>query len=124
MRISDWSSDVCSSDLELRLSRCIVGRQEHRCLDCRTPGYCATECSFRPKLERRITRADAKNIDLIRRKVVGDQDVHERTHYWEIGRASCRESVVPYVEISVVVVSLKTKNIYSNVTKLYHKNSI
>src|SRR3546814_20530721 len=84
MRISDWSSDVCSSDLELRLSRCIVGRQEHRCLDCRTPGYCATECRFRPKLERRITRADAKNIDLIRRNVVGAQDVHERHHYWVI----------------------------------------
>src|SRR3546814_7711004 len=30
MRISDWSSDVCSSDLNLRKGQVVVGQERHR----------------------------------------------------------------------------------------------
>src|SRR3546814_19819626 len=45
------------------------------------------------------------------RGVVGDGGLHGREqHGQKIGRASCRERVGQYVEISVVAVSLKKKN--------------
>src|SRR3546814_20845759 len=89
MRISDWSSDVCSSDLPDRES---------------TPPYppgravlrrAASE-GWRPRSAARPASAHAA-IRPRRRP--------------EIGRASCRERVCQYVSISVVDVSLKKKTI-------------
>src|SRR3546814_16807985 len=79
MRISDWSSDVCSSDLLGRFS--LAG----------TLGMSifVTSFSYRQGLPR--------EADLV-------FDVR-----FQIGRASCRESVCQYVSISVVAVSLKKK---------------
>src|SRR3546814_13455102 len=105
MRISDWSSDVCSSDL--RAGRTSVRLLPHRsaallgkrrpapnshvhvlqtpapfpcgCLRC-SPCFTA-RCRTRPR------------IHALRQN----------------GRASCRERVCQYVEISVVAVSLKKK---------------
>src|SRR3546814_11479557 len=88
MRISDWSSDVCSSDLadRARQGRELYpaagqGRSDavrHRGDPGRWPGHLRRRC--------------------------GDAVLDS-----EIGRASCRERVCQYVEISVVAGSLKKK---------------
>src|SRR3546814_15507520 len=70
MRISDWSSDVCSSDLA----------SVHRSMS---------------SLRR---QSPAAGVALARIQA-----------HIEIGRASCRERVCQYVEISAVAVSLKNK---------------
>src|SRR3546814_1212200 len=86
MRISDWSSDVCSSDLipdhgERRAGRDPCG-----------PHPCA---AGRGRAHRGGRRRDRRGG----RKRGGG----------EIGRASCRERVCQYVWISVVAVALKKK---------------
>src|SRR3546814_18257368 len=107
MRISDWSSDVCSSDL--------------------TPN--ANAASLQPKQDG-TTRDSSKNctgrIGLQSGaflKNAGSSDFPLKTHekpppralaehqiqLLEIGNASCRERVCQYVSISVVAESLKKK---------------
>src|SRR3546814_13738447 len=107
MRISDWSSDVCSSDLpgqhaliELAgeiLKQPAVGEQilvRHQRLPQRADGgEQLVEQRHRP----------AVVADLADRLAAR----HRRP---ALGRASCRERVCQYVSISVVAVSLKTKH--------------
>src|SRR3546814_11000517 len=92
MRISDWSSDVCSSDLWCS-SRSTCPTRTTRDLDpINIRALCLqadAELSGDPQL-----RAAAQ------RTVQRDE---------QIGRASCRERVCQYVWISVVAVSLKKK---------------
>src|SRR3546814_13114259 len=108
MRISDWSSDVCSSDLD--------GVVE--------PVHLDPAAALQP-----LQRTVNKPIDIDLLEPAGDPGgeslyVSERKVYprdvsgrfdklrklAEIGRASCRERVCQYVYILVVRVSLKTKN--------------
>src|SRR3546814_18048136 len=83
MRISDWSSDVCSSDL-------------HRSACRPDSGF------FRHSRRQRLCLAVAAGRYLA---FAGA----EQPDRGEIGRASCRERVCQYVSISVVAVSLKKK---------------
>src|SRR3546814_14260492 len=99
MRISDWSSDVCSSDLRVRMAFIASAGQ--------------------------IVSADYSQIELrVMAHVSGDEnlrkafsqgaDIHRTTASEvfgvdQIGRASCRGRVCQYVSISGVAVSLKTK---------------
>src|SRR3546814_15659953 len=53
----------------------------------------------------------AKEVDLCAVDPGHDVDLYVTTD--PIGKASCRERVCQYVEISVVAVSLKKKNIYN-----------
>src|SRR3546814_16006018 len=96
MRISDWSSDVCSSDLaQHRIAE--TGEQlDHRGLHRQIvldhqDGFAAAH-----------HRPDGGWLRLYLGLLGARQ---------EIGRASCRERVCQYVSISVVAVSLKKKNI-------------
>src|SRR3546814_18194523 len=90
MRISDWSSDVCSSDLQsLRLlprgagcCRLVFGRRSKEPLGCSITDY-----------------GEPEDGDLV--------EAAEKLAIPEIGRATCRERVCQYVYISVVDVSLK-----------------
>src|SRR3546814_12033411 len=57
------------------------------------------------------------DLDLVERRLlqiaerrIARSEIVERQPHAEIGRASCRERVWQYVEISVVAVSLKKKN--------------
>src|SRR3546814_15029666 len=84
MRISDWSSDVCSSDLQSD-----DGDHEAEARDA----------------ERQVAFGVPVRRDVRRDAVVDEGDDAPG----EIGRASCRERVCPYVSISVVAVSLKKK---------------
>src|SRR3546814_14341941 len=110
MRISDWSSDVCSSDLP-RLSPNVAGVRGRMGL-CRTAGEPTPAAAAPPY-------ADVTYADVTYAGVTGDPS--SRIPFMplralrEIGRAACRERVGQYVSISVVAVSLqkKKKHIYS-----------
>src|SRR3546814_18037511 len=98
MRISDWSSDVCSSDLPtLRPARGTVGAGSGR-----SDG--ATSVFGAPSRSASV-RTDAPPI------IAAMQSARVQSHRLsdEIGRASCRERVCQYVSISVVAVLLKKK---------------
>src|SRR3546814_10262291 len=82
MRISDWSSDVCSSDLKA---------SDHRML------LAAAEKHLRAELARRATAlAEGDDAAL---SLIADPGTAPRLawHGDEIGRASCRERVCQYV---------------------------
>src|SRR3546814_20548954 len=88
LRISDWSSDVCSSDLKV-----FIGRLPPSSLRRRGP---ARTASPRPRL-------------LGTPQLPGRTALEFGQPQDEIGRAWCRESVCQYVSISVDAVSLKKK---------------
>src|SRR3546814_20336343 len=92
MRISDWSSDVCSSDLG----------------NPRAFRPCAQDCPYRPR-EWRGGRYRVGARPGWRRSARPTRREDPGGWCRQIGRASCRERVCQYVEISVVAVSLKNK---------------
>src|SRR3546814_18054892 len=99
MRISDWSSDVCSSDLLL-----IVAIWDAAVLSSRVTAGELTFSSFDPH----VAMAGSEATGLI--FAVSCFSGFEATAIFRdeaIGRASCRERVCQYVCISVVAVSLK-----------------
>src|SRR3546814_12528359 len=107
MRISDWSSDVCSSDLQFSAAAVLLGNRFDR--------------RYAPNLgpqHERTTKDDASARPHPARQRNGRQEapaprvaVDTRLFggFGEIGRASGRERVCKYAEISVVAVSLKKK---------------
>src|SRR3546814_15353202 len=119
MRISDWSSDVCSSDLGadaeiVGVALQVAGRRD--------PWSERREGVARLAAGRIETAGPARNVPhagvvhdriaenviprLVRRDVAAGTADHDRQ---QIGRASCRERVCQYVELSVVAVALKKK---------------
>src|SRR3546814_21087897 len=113
MRISDWSSDVCSSDLAL-------GRIRDHFIPLCNPAYRAGECKENGEhvsweTNRRQDNAAIEidiGIELLFDKVFivesdmlqfpsdikdGVADAQLVQHFLEIGRASCRERVCQYV---------------------------
>src|SRR3546814_19946697 len=98
MRISDWSSDVCSSDL--------VGTV----MDGDAEEHIAEVAKVLSRYVDMIgVRAFPKFVDwsLDRQDRVLQGFAKHATV--QIGRASCRERVCQYVQFSVVAVSLKKK---------------
>src|SRR3546814_11446743 len=98
MRISDWSSDVCSSDLV------VVDAAEEDCLVMSLVENCA----------RRQHRAIdlLQEVGRLRKSGYNDAQIARKigvTPQWvnKIGSASCRESECQYELISGVAVSLK-----------------
>src|SRR3546814_18694579 len=97
MRISDWSSDVCSSDLKLdilgktgrgkRLARGAAAEDgRNLVLQLAVGSTCRARLRRRPPLQSLDDGAGAEQV------------------LDEIGRATCRERVCQYVSISVVAV--------------------
>src|SRR3546814_17851689 len=95
MRISDWSSDVCSSDL----GALGVGVGDPVAL------------VSLDEVDERLTGALLEPPEpLLRDPAVGGaRQGQDRLAHPEIGREPSRESVCPYVEVSGVAVTLKTK---------------
>src|SRR3546814_4311771 len=90
MRISDWSSDVCSSDLDQDGERGppqIRPRQERDIIVEEMAGHKAGRGVFRIYI---IGKARAERILQHRKE-------HQSGHAVKIGRASCRERESPYV---------------------------
>src|SRR3546814_5106000 len=80
MRISDWSSDVCSSDLADR------------------DAILAMRCEFRDVIDDAIVERDRAVIDqLVNEQRTDRLRGREQTDRRKIGRASCRERVLQYV---------------------------
>src|SRR3546814_12732445 len=110
MRISDWSSDVCSSDLRWAWVTGVplvwvvavtftAGWQKIFAADPRV-GFFAQRAKYADAIDAGTVLAPAKSM----------HDMHTVvTNSTEIGRASCRERVCQYVLISVVAVYLKKK---------------
>src|SRR3546814_16747925 len=105
MRISDWSSDVCSSDLP-----CAVGARDALLLHRVEQPEAAVRRRARASRRRPCARPPTH-----RRQDPGRKRDADR----QIGRASCRERVCQYVEISLVAVYLKKKNIMNTSIKDY-----
>src|SRR3546814_16413014 len=100
MRISDWSSDVCSSDL-VPVDAAVAGdlRQACRHVDEGVPVAAAGFEQQHPAA-RVFGQAVGKHA-------AGGTGTDDDVVVGEIGRASCRERVCQYGWISVVAVSLK-----------------
>src|SRR3546814_15190481 len=99
MRISDWSSDVCSSDLFALTS---PGQPIHLRFAGIPMGH-----EFSPLVLALLQVGGHPSKTAA--------DVIEQ----EIGRASCRERVCQYVYISVVAVSLKKKKLETTIRYYY-----
>src|SRR3546814_16978706 len=91
MRISDWSSDVCSSDLIAFMSVWRV-----------TPTFSDASLRVIPMMSLAVKSACIVSIYRLHHQ---GENLASR----EIGRASWRERVCQYVSISVGAVSLKKK---------------
>src|SRR3546814_8115979 len=87
MRISDWSSDVCSSDLDGRIRLCRDGNVER---GNRNDARCDPR-SYGQHVENRDRSADRREL------TSRDQRRAVRRSAEQIGRASCRERVCQYV---------------------------
>src|SRR3546814_17129562 len=126
MRISDWSSDVCSSDLQLAVLHdrdpiCDLG--DHAEI-MRNEQHTRLMAGLQ-LLEQTEDLGLCRDIQRRRRLVCDDDGGLQNTRHsnhgpltlptvkfvrlCEFGRASCRERVCQYVSISVVVVSLKNQ---------------
>src|SRR3546814_5015082 len=92
MRISDWSSDVCSSDLYATADRPAYDAKS---------GYAGSQ--FLMSLSKRYPKywlGAFARWDSLAGAVFADSPLVKRDHYFaagEIGRASCRERVCQYV---------------------------
>src|SRR3546814_11329685 len=100
MRISDWSSDVCSSDLR-STSRTTVAPGMARLMDrmARVAGRVLTGMREPAGFVPGLTAADQAVGDLVERAAA---DLDEPPIFREIGRASGGERVCQYVWISGV----------------------
>src|SRR3546814_11150269 len=105
MRISDWSSDVCSSDLIIAKIR--TGNPDVRIESVST-------VSGKVSGEFRQTAIYALGAAMLAISIYiwvrFEWQFGVGALFAQIGRASCRERVGQYVSLSVVAVSLKKKN--------------
>src|SRR3546814_15097535 len=101
MRISDWSSDVCSSDLvgerkpARRGRRPGAGNARRWVVALSPPSRCGREWGSKSVAELLVTRGVHQPVEL---SLVGQRHAKEPAlAFGEIGRASCRERVCLYV---------------------------
>src|SRR3546814_18528136 len=107
MRISDWSSDVCSSDLPLTLCRDAVElRLEQGALRVQHFDIAGITLVVAPLGEPQRVLPGLDLVGFRREPLAGGL---------QIGRAACRERVCRYVSISVVPVVLKKKTNDTNI---------
>src|SRR3546814_14714976 len=101
MRISDWSSDVCSSDLDGVRGAARIGEQRRQ-----SDNFGFAEGAAAAGVSTREAARPDSFIQALSR-TAGNQ---------EIGRASCRETGCPYVSIYVVAESLQKNNQPTKIT--------
>src|SRR3546814_16723216 len=111
MRISDWSSDVCSSDLsdfKLLHPGGALGKRLLRVADLMHGAEALPLCGPDTVMSEAILIMTAVHFGCV--GIVDDSRRLIGILTDEIGRASCRERVCQYVYISVCAVSLQKKN--------------
>src|SRR3546814_13378427 len=101
MRISDWSSDVCSSDLTF--THDLVDARGHRLVADEPVADGGADLGTSPFELLASGLAVCTSITIL-------VYARQRALPVEIGRASCRERVCQYVSISVVAGSFKNKH--------------
>src|SRR3546814_11914155 len=113
MRISDWSSDVCSSDLcrSTVLSSCDVNEKDGPSTSSGRTDRSIFSASPREPKPLRTLRSRRESYDVASLLFL--------TGRFKIGRASCRERVCQYVKISVVAESLKKKKYIISIPSPY-----
>src|SRR3546814_12187216 len=109
MRISDWSSDVCSSDLNAVLTLTARKHLENALVNAlRIAPYQATGILAR--------HDNFHELDYLASPLPGTKALICEAHgpktatAHQIGRASCRERVCQYVSFSVIADSLKKRS--------------
>src|SRR3546814_17952486 len=122
MRISDWSSDVCSSDLVAEALTLGSTEEQHSVLGMILNGADVDAEDVRRVLLDGKPSVAAAIFPLTRYSGTLTGDLFAEA---EIGRASCRDRVCQYVSISVVAVSLKknTNNTKSNRLKIINEHT-
>src|SRR3546814_12332393 len=106
MRISDWSSDVCSSDLDVAQQPARQHPASERAVARLAQQRIVERLGFMP-----VRRCPVVPVGMD----LGEYRLQaHRAARVKIGRASCRERVCQYVSISVVAASLYQK--HTNVT--------
>src|SRR3546814_11996884 len=105
MRISDWSSDVCSSDL---LAVCC--KSASACCSNSSSSWTIAESKLSTRCISTSQMISNLSRSLLRRRR-------------KLGRASCRGRVCQYVSLSVVAVAFKKKNNKRQQYKLTHKTT-
>src|SRR3546814_19957821 len=110
MRISDWSSDVCSSDLLYFVARSWIGAPDGQFYD--IPAFVAHDGSWLVLIALLgISVSGGMFVVPLYAFLTTTVNKSETARTVEIGRASCRERVGQYVKISAVAESLKKKKI-------------
>src|SRR3546814_15105393 len=110
MRISDWSSDVCSSDLAGTVEAVATGRETGG-----NPADFTRNQLFAENRDDARQRADPAQAFAARTRLAPAHRLGPgKGADNQIGRASCRERVCQYVYISVVAVSLQKKKTYTS----------
>src|SRR3546814_17264319 len=97
MRISDWSSDVCSSDLEA-FARLVLGEDANEIepvIDLDSGGGLGETIVFDHPVEQLVDIVDHEIARGI--QVIAVVRIEWRLRLPQIGRASCRERVCQYV---------------------------
>src|SRR3546814_11867246 len=112
MRISDWSSDVCSSDLFLDSLITIVQNEVAKGGAVKLTGF----GTFEKAAVAARTGRNPKTGAPIKIPSTHKPKFTPGATFKEIGRASCRERVCPYVEIAVVTGALKKNTKSQNKT--------
>src|SRR3546814_19187691 len=102
MRISDWSSDVCSSDLKNEIAE-------------KAKAQAAYEQAQAVNDHNAKEMEKLKAAEKLARQLVAE--AQERARIREIGRASCRERECQYVWITVVAVSFKKEKKRTQIVK-------
>src|SRR3546814_12983307 len=102
MRISDWSSDVCSSDLTRDRIRAILCRgtvaQHFDTLDCARRNEVEIDRVAALRRRARVEVDDRAVVTALAVDQHEDMDARKAAKArGEIGSASCRERVCPYV---------------------------
>src|SRR3546814_15451278 len=97
MRISDWSADVCSSDLQY------LAPQQIQCLNAVAALVDRVQSIVSIELHDRVLAGVAIAAEYLNRQIVGRNAplCRPRLAEREIGRAPCRVRVGEYGEISV-----------------------
>src|SRR3546814_3080284 len=89
MRISDWSSDVCSSDLKTTLFQLVQRFYDPQ------QGVEKVDGTPLPKVDPAALRARIAVVP--QESVIFAASARDNLRYGQIGRASCRERVCQYV---------------------------
>src|SRR3546814_15845231 len=106
MRISDWSSDVCSSDLLFIM----VAESTEILAPMSQFGWATAWAGVAAAIAAMLAVRNGPPDAVRMMRSMASGWAVSKTWKMEIGRASCRERVCQYVSISVVAVSLKKKN--------------